>query len=120
MGVVQTSQGNLEPVSSEMKSEVTIVANLAKAVFKDKHGLWETMDWDNLTGNYDEIRNLIAYVVAGLRTTTSESATQEGFICQSPSGTVEHFPPQSERPNSPFIPYLKSHSNRNPYQKRAT
>ncbi len=40
-------------VSPEMKSGVTIVGNLAKAVFKDKHGLWETVGRDNLTGNYE-------------------------------------------------------------------
>jgi anaerobic selenocysteine-containing dehydrogenase len=65
MGVVQTSQGRLEPVSRFIKSEVNIVAILAKATFADRDGPWENLNWDRLMHDYDKIRHLISRVVPG-------------------------------------------------------
>src|SRR5690606_32875700 len=65
MGVVQTSQGRLEPVSRFLQSEVSIVAGLAKATFARKSGPGSRIDWDRLMHNYDDIRQLISEVVPG-------------------------------------------------------
>ncbi|MEA2206479.1 MAG: hypothetical protein QOE77_3255 [Blastocatellia bacterium] len=61
MGVVQTSQGRLEPASPELLSEPAIVARLARATLSER----TTVDWESLTGDYDRIRDLIERVIQG-------------------------------------------------------
>lgn len=61
MGVVQRSQGTLEPVSAELKSEPAIVCALAEAVLGDVNGV----NWHSLAGDYDLIRNYIARCIPG-------------------------------------------------------
>ena len=61
MGVVQRSQGKLEPASRQLLSEVAIVARLAKATL----GAKSNVAWDELTANYDSIRASIERVIPG-------------------------------------------------------
>ncbi len=61
MGMVQRSQGSLAPVSSELKSEVGIIAGIGKELIGDT----ATVRWDYLAGDYDRIRNLIEKVIPG-------------------------------------------------------
>jgi molybdopterin-dependent oxidoreductase alpha subunit len=61
MGVVQQSKGILEPASKHLRSESWIVAQLAKAVLKNK----TTVDWDNLVADYDNIRDKIEKTIPG-------------------------------------------------------
>ena len=61
MGVIQSSQGNLQPPSQHLLSEPAIVARLARAVL----GEAATIDWESLIADYDRIRDLIARVVPG-------------------------------------------------------
>ncbi len=58
MSVVHASRGFLKPASTLLKSEPAIVAGLAKATLKDRHGI----DWDGLVSNYDLIRDKIEAV----------------------------------------------------------
>jgi anaerobic selenocysteine-containing dehydrogenase len=51
----------LEPVSEHLKSEPAIIAGVAKAALGEK----STVDWDQLAGNYDRIRDLIEKVIPG-------------------------------------------------------
>src|SRR5205823_3459955 len=60
-GVVAQSQGVVEPISQHLKSEVAIIAELAKATLEDK----PTVDWDGLAANYDRIRDLIEQTIPG-------------------------------------------------------
>lgn len=60
MGVVQSSQGRLTPPSEFVESEPIIVANIAKATLKTSK-----IDWDYLTNDFGNIRDLIAKTVAG-------------------------------------------------------
>lgn len=61
MGVVQRSQGRLQPVSPQMLSEPMIVARLAAAVLGGR----STVPWVELAGNYDLIRDRIQAVIPG-------------------------------------------------------
>ena len=61
MGVVQVSRGSLEPASPELLSEPRIVARLARATLQNR----TTVDWEDLAGNYDKIRDVIERVIPG-------------------------------------------------------
>ncbi|MDP5170537.1 MAG: FdhF/YdeP family oxidoreductase, partial [Bacteroidia bacterium] len=60
MGVIQSSQGILEPPSPHLKSEVNIVAELAMAVLPNS-----PIDWQGMTNDYDQIREAIERVIPG-------------------------------------------------------
>jgi molybdopterin-dependent oxidoreductase alpha subunit len=61
MGVVQSSQGNLQPPSEGLLSEPAIVCRLARAVL----GGGASVDWESLAADYDRVRDLIARVIPG-------------------------------------------------------
>ncbi|HEX7330087.1 MAG TPA: FdhF/YdeP family oxidoreductase [Pyrinomonadaceae bacterium] len=61
MGVVQVSRGSLEPASEELLSETQIVARLARATLEHR----TTVNWEELAGDYDKIRDAIERVVPG-------------------------------------------------------
>ncbi|MGY6650141.1 FdhF/YdeP family oxidoreductase [Wenyingzhuangia sp. IMCC45574] len=60
MGVVHTSKGMLTPPSEFVESEPVIVANIAKATLDQ-----DKLDWDFLTQDYNNIRDLIEKTIAG-------------------------------------------------------
>ena len=95
MGVVQTSQGPLEPVSRFIKSEVNIVANLAKATFANREGPWEHINWDRLMHHYDDIRDLISRVVPGHDNYTERVNKPGGFYLANPIRDARQFPTSS-------------------------
>ena len=61
MGVVQKSQGVLEPISVVLLNETRIICELAKATLGDR----TVVDWDKYANSYDEVRNLIEKVIPG-------------------------------------------------------
>jgi molybdopterin-dependent oxidoreductase alpha subunit len=61
MAIVRPSQGQREPASAELRSEVAIVAALARAVLGEK----STVPWEDLADSYDRIRDHIAQVIPG-------------------------------------------------------
>jgi molybdopterin-dependent oxidoreductase alpha subunit len=71
MGKVHASQGRLPPASPHLKSEVAIVAGLAKATLNAKATPnarafgGASVSWDALTADYDRIREHISRVVPG-------------------------------------------------------
>ncbi|GAB3316238.1 FdhF/YdeP family oxidoreductase [Larkinella ripae] len=83
-GVVQQSYGRLEPVSKHLKSEPAIVADLARAVFRNRK---TTVDWETLIGNYDHIRDLIEQVVPGFDQYNARVRKPGGFYL--PNGPRE-------------------------------
>ena len=92
MGVVQASRGNLDPISPNLRSEVNIVGNLAKATFKNKQGPWENINWDHLIANYTEIRNRIARVVPGFEDYNERVRIPGGFYLPNPIRDERKFP----------------------------
>ncbi len=79
MGVVQSSRGNLVPLTQNQKSEVAIVAGLALATFKEKKEKLNVCDWREVSGNYDLIRNHIEKVIPGFQDFNSKVRKPEGF-----------------------------------------
>jgi len=74
MGIVHSSQGTLDPKSSELKSEPAIIAGLASALFDD-----EQVDWKGMIGNYDLIRDAIEINVPGFDEYNKRVRNPEGF-----------------------------------------
>ena len=75
MGVVQKSQGVLDPLSNDMMSEPAIVANLAHKVLGNKHGI----NWLSYTENYTLIREDIAKTIEGFKNYEEKVAQDGGF-----------------------------------------
>lgn len=99
MGVVQTSQGQLEPVSPDIKSEVNIVGNLAKATFAHREGAGRHINWDTLMENYDEIRHLINQVIPGFENYTARVQKPGCFYLFNPVRDVRRFPTSTGKAN---------------------
>ena len=79
MSVVHRSQGTLFPASAHLRSEPAIVAGLGRAL------LGEVLPWDELTGDYDRIRALIADVVPGFADFNARVRTPRGFVLRNPA-----------------------------------
>jgi molybdopterin-dependent oxidoreductase alpha subunit len=95
MGVVSSSKGVLEPCSTDLKSEVAIVCELANAVLnstKPSKGLKPLEgsglpNWLKLKENYDEIRILIEKTIRGFDNFNEKVRRPEGFYL--PNGARE-------------------------------
>ncbi|MEO6987556.1 MAG: FdhF/YdeP family oxidoreductase [Aquihabitans sp.] len=85
MSAVHASVGRLEPASPHLRSEVAIVAGLAKRVLPDGG----TVDWSHLAGDYARIRSCIEATIPGFE-------DFERRIDQ-PGGFVLPHPPRDER-----------------------
>ncbi len=80
VSVVSSSEGIFEPVSPALKSEVAIVAGLAKATL----GSRVAVDWDGVTANYDRIRDHIERVVPGFERFNERVRAPGGFCLPIP------------------------------------
>jgi molybdopterin-dependent oxidoreductase alpha subunit len=58
--MLHASYGQLEPLSTQMRSEPAIIAGMAKATLGNR-----PVDWDALIADYDRIRELIADTIPG-------------------------------------------------------
>ncbi|WP_111709180.1 FdhF/YdeP family oxidoreductase [Lutibacter citreus] len=74
MGIVHSSQGKLTPPSSMVESEPLIVANIAKATLKQSK-----VDWDFLTNDFGNIRDLIDKTIAGFENYNERVKNPIGF-----------------------------------------
>ncbi len=75
MGVIQSSKGNLKPVSEEMLSEPVIVARLAKSVLGNK----SKVKWDQYLSHYDFIRDDIEKTIPGFEDYNKRVRKPGGF-----------------------------------------
>ncbi len=73
-GVVQLSKGVLKPVSADLKSEVAIVCELAKATL----GAKSKIDWKKYESDYDHIRTDIEAVIPEVFQNYNEQVRQPG------------------------------------------
>lgn len=90
MGVIQSSRGNLQPISDQLLSEPAIVCLLALALFGDEHAV----PWRNYLSHYGHIRNAIEQVIPGFKN-YSERAQQKGGFYLPNSARVRSFPTPS-------------------------
>ncbi|MDP3855486.1 FdhF/YdeP family oxidoreductase [Phenylobacterium sp.] len=74
MSMVHASRGLNRPASPELKSEVAIVAGMARATF----GPDDPVDWEGLCGDYDAVRDLIEAVLPELFTDYNQKIREPG------------------------------------------
>ena len=89
---VHASQGNLPPASPELRSEVAIIAGLARATL----GRRADVDWEALASNYDGIRDHISRVVPGFADFNPAIRNPNGFYLPNPA-RERRFPTPSGR-----------------------
>ncbi|WP_162340306.1 FdhF/YdeP family oxidoreductase [Cyclobacterium salsum] len=82
-GRVRMSQGDLEPASDQLKSEVAIVCGLARAVL----GKDNPTDWEGMAVDYDRIRDKIEEVIPGFEQYNQRVRVPGGFYL--PNGARE-------------------------------
>ena len=75
MGVIQSSKGNLKPVSKNLLSEPVIVCKLAKAVLKER----SKVNWDKYLQHYDHIRDDIEKTIPGFENYNKRVRVPGGF-----------------------------------------
>ncbi|MEM9382982.1 MAG: FdhF/YdeP family oxidoreductase [Planctomycetota bacterium] len=83
MGVVHSSRGALAPASAALRSEVSIVAGLARATL----GADDGVDWEGFAGDYDRIRDSIERVIPGFERYNERVREPGGFLL--PNGARE-------------------------------
>ncbi len=75
MSVVQSSKGNLKPVTSHLLSEPEIVIRLAKATL----GARSVVNWDEYLTHYDRIRDAIEKAIPGFENYNQRVRQPGGF-----------------------------------------
>jgi molybdopterin-dependent oxidoreductase alpha subunit len=80
MSTVHASRGRLAPAAPSLRSEVAVVAGLARAVL----GPASRVPWEDLSADYRRIRERIARVVPGFERFEERLAQPGGFVL--PSG----------------------------------
>jgi molybdopterin-dependent oxidoreductase alpha subunit len=83
MEVVQMSRGKLAPASAHLRSECAIVAGVAKATL----GTRSQINWDELIGDYDRIRERIERVIPGFGGYNERARQPGGFHLPNPIRT---------------------------------
>jgi molybdopterin-dependent oxidoreductase alpha subunit len=92
MGVIQSSEGILKPVSDELLSEPVIVCRLAKATLGGR----SKVDWETYGANYDHIRDAIEQTIPGFDDYNSRVRKPGGFYL--PNGSrVGNFKTREEK-----------------------
>ncbi|MFV3413444.1 FdhF/YdeP family oxidoreductase [Pseudomonas sp. NY15436] len=80
--MIHASFGQLEPSSTQMRSEPAIIAGIAKATLGN-----HPVDWDALIANYDRIRDLIADTIPGFTDFNRRVANPGGFHLGNSAGS---------------------------------
>lgn len=88
MSIVHTSTGVLDPPSSMLRSEVTIVCDLAAAVLDLDH----SVDWAAMRNDNDRVRDHIAAVIPGFGDFNRRVHISGGFVLPHPPRDSREFP----------------------------
>ncbi|MBI3217636.1 MAG: FdhF/YdeP family oxidoreductase [Mycobacterium sp.] len=95
MSMVHLSRGSLHPPSPELRSEVAIVCQLARAVLGPDH----PVPWETFNADYDTIRDAIADVVPGCADYNSKVRQPDGFGLPHPPRDSREFPTHTGKAN---------------------
>ncbi|WP_280472895.1 FdhF/YdeP family oxidoreductase [Nocardia asiatica] len=87
MSMVHLSTGRLKPVSDQLRSEVAIVCELARALFAPEH----PVPWARFARDYDHIRDAIARVVPGCADYNTKVRARNGFQLPHPPRDAREF-----------------------------
>ena len=87
MSMVHLSHGSLQPPSDYVRSEVSIVCQLARAVLGPGH----PVPWEKFAGDYDAVRDAIAAVVPGCADYNRRVRQPDGFQLPHPPRDAREF-----------------------------
>ena len=87
MSMVHLSRGSLRPPSEHVRSEVSIVCQLARALFGPDH----PVPWESFNADYDTIRDAIADVVPGCEDYNRKVRGPDGFQLPHPPRDSREF-----------------------------
>jgi formate dehydrogenase major subunit len=95
MSVVHSSRGRLAPAGDWLRSEVTIVCELARALLGPEH----PVPWEEFARDYDAIRDRIARVVPGCADYNAKVRRPDGFVLPHPPRDTRTFPTSTGKAN---------------------
>ncbi|KUI31639.1 hypothetical protein AU196_10855 [Mycobacterium sp. IS-1742] len=87
MSVVHMSRGGLKPPSDQVRSEVAIVCELARALLGPAH----PVPWAEFASDYDRIRDSIARVIPGFADFNTRVRRPDGFVLPHPPRDERRF-----------------------------
>src|SRR6185312_15596249 len=88
---VHASHGKVEPVGTNLLSEMAIVSRLARAVLGRDHPI----DWAGFEADYDTIREHIGHVCKGCEDYNAKVRRPGGFVLPHPPRDSRTFPTPS-------------------------
>lgn len=74
--MVHASHGSVPPVGDDLRSEIAIVAGMARATLGDRVAI----DWEGMVRDYDVIRDHISRVVPGFEHFNDDIRGRSGFV----------------------------------------
>jgi len=80
MGKVSFSRGCLQPISPDLKSEVSIICGIAQATFGDHSGI----EWQKFANNYQHIRSSISETIPVFSELGKHKLSMHGFYLENP------------------------------------
>ncbi|MFC7331024.1 FdhF/YdeP family oxidoreductase [Marinactinospora rubrisoli] len=95
MGKVHASRGSVPPLSDGMRSEVDIIAGLARRVL----GPGDSVPWEELAADYDRVRDRIERVVPGFEDFNARVRAPGGFTLPHAPRDSRTFPTATGRAN---------------------
>lgn len=95
MSMVHLSRGSLKPPSDEVRSEVAIICQLARALLGPDH----PVPWEKFNKDYDLIRDAIAAVVPGCADYNTKVRQPDGFQLPHPPRDSREFPTSTGKAN---------------------
>ncbi|MBG08580.1 MAG: hypothetical protein CME68_07465 [Halobacteriovoraceae bacterium] len=93
MSFVHSSKGALEPIDTELKSEVSIISEIAERTLKkrEEQGV-PSLNWKGFRENYDLIRSLIEKSIPGFVDYNKRIKENAGFYLPHPVRDERRFP----------------------------
>jgi molybdopterin-dependent oxidoreductase alpha subunit len=92
---VHASQGDLQPASPALRSEVAIVCGIAERVLAGRPNTAQ-VDWAALRADYREIRRHISHVVPGFEAYEEKLDRPGGFVLPHAARDTRHFATNTE------------------------
>lgn len=89
--MVHASQGSVTPLANTLHSETAIIADIAQATLKNT-----TVNWQQLKGNYDLIRDLIAQSISGFSNFNQVLEQPGGFYLGNSAAQLQWKNPQGK------------------------
>ena len=100
MSMVHLSRGSLHPPSDQVRSEVSIVCQLARTLLGPGH----PVPWERFNADYDTIRDAIAAVVPGCADYNRRVREPDGFQLPHPPRDSRDFPTTTGKANFSTYP----------------